>query len=199
MKTPNRKFLSVVAGLALGIGAIGTASAWYYAPSYYGPHGPNSHKQDRQGMMRDHGWAMRDLAAIIQGRKPFDRREATMLAREIEAGAGENLWRLYSPSSVASPGSRAAPSVWGSFDNFKANAAAMKESADRLADALEKRPTSEDYKQGVWVPEYSSPYGNRWGERDGGIIKEALNEYMRLNTICNACHQGYRGSRWQRW
>ena len=199
MKTPNRKLLAASVAAVIGISTIGTASAWYYAPSYYGQYGPNAMKQDRQQLMRDHGWAMRKLAAIIEGRKAFNRREATMLAHEVEAGAGENLWRLYSPSSVTAPGSRAEPSVWTNFETFKANAYNMKESAGRLADLLAKRPTEEDRKSGIWYPESSSSWGNRWGERDGGIVKEAIVEYMRLNSICNACHKGYRGSTWQRW
>ena len=199
MKSHNFRLLAAILGIGLGMGPLGTADAWYYGPSYDGPYGPNAMRQDRQELMHDHGWAMHKLRTIFEGRRPFNRREATELALAIEAGAGENLWRLYSPRSVTAPGSRTAPSVWGDFESFKANAQAMKESADRLADALAKRPEGADYRQGVWTPRYSAPWGNRWGEKGGGITREAIDEFRTLGALCQACHRGYRGSRYSRW
>ncbi|MBF0130756.1 MAG: cytochrome c, partial [Alphaproteobacteria bacterium] len=155
----------------------------------------------RKNLMRDHGSAMRRLSLMFDGRGGFDRREATKLARTVEAGAGENLWRLYAPGSVA-PGSRATPWMWEDFDSFKNNAEALKTAAGDLADALEKRPTADDYAEGrAWVPAY--PHGLRgpwdngeWGADGGGLTRDALDRFDTLADTCTACHVNYRFPRW---
>ena len=206
MKVLNTRLIAGLSALGLCMVAISAAHAWYdgpyrhhYGPSYYGQHGPDSMKRDRQKLMRNHGHAMDELEAIIEGRKRFDRLEATKLAREIEAGAGENMWRLYEPASVTAPGSRTAPPIWGNFDTFKANANALKQTAGSLADELEKRPTQTDYQEGVWVPPRSSGFGNLWGQRGGDMTNEAITEYIRLGRICTVCHLNFRTSRFSRW
>ena len=207
MKLLNAKFIAGLLGTGLCIVSISAAYAWYgggpygryYGPSHYGQYGPKAMKQDRQKLMRNHGDAMDDLHDIIVGRKRFDRLEATKLAREIESGAGENMWRLYAPASVAAPGSRTAPPIWGNFETFKANSVALKETAGALADELEKRPTGEDYREGVWIPPYSAGVGNRWGQRGGDMTQEAIAEYIRLERICTVCHLDFRTSTYGRW
>ena len=206
MKLLNKKLIAGLLGAGLCMVSISAAHAWYggpygryYGPSYSGQYGPKAMKQDRQKLMRDHGHAMDDLEAIIVGRTRFDRLEATKLAREIESGAGENMWRLYAPASVAAPGSRTAPPIWGNFETFKANSVALKETAGALADELEKRPTGEDYQEGVWIPPYSSGFGNRWGQRGGDMTQEAIAEFIRLERVCTVCHLDFRTSSYGRW
>ncbi|UCB54414.1 MAG: cytochrome c [Thiotrichales bacterium] len=206
MKLHKSKLIAALVGAGMCIAATGAAQAWYdgphgryYGPSYYGEHGPQAMKRDRQKLMRNHGHAMDELESVIEGRKRFDRLEATKLAREIEAGAGENMWRLYEPASVATTGSRTAAPIWGNFDTFKANANALKQTAGSLADELEKRPTATDYQEGVWVPPRSSGWGNLWGQRDGDMTHEAIAEYIRLGRICTVCHLNFRTSRYGRW
>lgn len=204
MKLRKKDLIAGLLGLGVCTAVITAAHAWYggpyRGPSYYDDYGPQAMKQDRQKLMRNHGHAMDDLEQIIEGRKRFDRLEATKLAREIEAGAGENMWRLYEPDSVAVRGSRTAAPIWGNFETFKANANALKQSAGALADQLEKRPTSSDYQQeGVWVPPRSSGFGNLWGQRGGDMTREAIAEYIRLGRICTVCHLNFRTSRYGRW
>ena len=205
MKLFNTKLLAGLLGLVVCMVTVSASYAWYDRPyrSSYGPsgqYGPDAMKRDRQKLMRNHGHAMDELENIIEGRKRFDRLEATRLAREIEAGAGENMWRLYEPASVAAPGSRAAPPIWGNFETFKANANALKLTAGALADELEKRPTQTDfYQEGVWVPPRSSGLGNLWGQRGGDMTHEAIAEYVRLGRICTVCHLNFRTSRRGRW
>ena len=203
MKLRSKKFTAVLMGLGLCVAAISAAQAWYgrphYGHSYHNDYGPQAMKRDRQKLMHDHGQAMDELEAIIEGRRRFDRLDATKLARQIEAGAGENMWRLYEPRSVAVSGSRTAAPIWGNFDTFKANANALKQTAGALADALEKRPTTEDYQEGVWVPPRSSALGNLWGQRGGDMTSEAIAEYIRLERVCTVCHLNFRTSRYGRW
>ena len=198
MKMLNKKLAAGLVGLGLGLASISAVNAWY-GPSYHGDYGPQSMKRDRQQLMRNHGHAMDDLEAMIDGRRRFDRLEATKLAREIEAGAGENMWRLYPPASVAAPGSRTAPPIWGNFETFKANANALKQTAGALADHLEKRPGPADVQEGVWVPRRSPGFGNVWGREGGDITHEAIAEYIRLGRICTVCHLNFRTSRYSRW
>ena len=197
MKSRSTKLVAGLLGLGVCLVSISAVSGWY-GPSY-NDYGPHSMKRDRQQLMRNHGHAMDELADMIDGRRRFDRLKATKLAREIEAGAGENMWRLYPPESVDAPGSRTAPPIWGNFETFKANANALKQTAGALADELEKRPTPADVQEGVWVPRYGSGLGNRWGQRGGDVTQEAIAEYIRLGRICTVCHLNFRTSRYGRW
>lgn len=244
MRGFSKKLLAGAAVLGIGVGMLGvaTAQAWwdpwggpYGGGPYGGPYGgaPYGHgwgpqsggmTADRQHLMKDHGTAMRRLVRMFQGRGMFDRREATKLAREVEAGGGENLWRLYAPGTTM-PGSRTAPWVWKNFDKFKGYAEELKVNSGNLADALEKRPTAEDYGKGVWVPDqrnYGGPWGggpwgggpwgggpwgggpwgggpgaqDGWGQRGGAISKEALDAFDALMETCNKCHSEFRTPRW---
>jgi len=210
MKPFGRKILISMVGIGLGMAALGSANAWYGGPFHGGgpyggpygggPYGSSAMTHDRQGVMRDHGRDMRDLAAMIDGRRMFDRVEATKLARGIEAGTGENLWRLYAPGSIA-PGSRSMPWIWNNFDAFKGYAEGAKAAAGALAEALEKRPTGFDVARGgAWMPRPGfgpgmGP-GNRWGQRGGAIDTDALAAFDKLTATCHSCHVNFRGGRW---
>ncbi len=235
MKQFSKRVRLGAIALGLGVGLLGAAAAqaWWnpywggygggpygYGYGPYGGHGPGASGMtfDRQNMMREHGRGMRQLARMIDGRSMFDRRKATTLAREIESGAGENLWRLYAPGSFGL-GSRTMPHTWGDFDTFKGHADQLKAAAANLADALEKRPTRENIQEGVWIPPNPAnrhgygyghggygpwgygggPYGGverPWGQRGGGITKAALEALDDLKEACVNCHANYRGSRW---
>ena len=204
----------VLTGLALGVGLLmaGTAVAQYWGGPWGG--GPYGHRSgamthDRQILMTEHGNTMRKIKRMFDGRRTFDRTEATKAAREIEAGAGENLWRLYAPGSRGM-GSRSAPTVWGSFDTFKSHAEALKAAARDLADALEERPTAKDWQSGqAFMPPRSArrfgpwggPWGgggpyDRWGQQGGGISTEAIAAFNKLKAVCHDCHANFRFSRW---
>ena len=221
MKSFGRKFVTGLVGVGLGMAAMGTAHAWWgggpwggygpYGGGPYGggPYGSSAMTQDRQVVMRDHGRAMRDLDSMFDGRRTFDRVEATKLAREMESATGENLWRLYAPGSISS-GSRSMPWIWNNFDAFKGYAEGAKAAAGKLAEALEKRPTGRDLATGHaylprggygpgyggFGPGYGRGYGNRWGQRGGAIDKEALEAFNALTATCHSCHANFRGGRW---
>lgn len=215
--TSGKRMVTGLAAVGVGLMVAGSALAQYWGGPWggYGPHGygPWGHDrgamaQDRQHLMSQHETTMRDLKRMFDGRRTFDRTEATKLAREIEAGAGENLWRLYAPGSQR-PGSRSAPTVWGSFDTFKSHSEALKTAAADLAEALEARPTAQDWRQGqVWVPPMSArrhapwggPYGrglhDRWGDRGGAMTREAVDAFNKLVDVCHRCHANFRFGRW---
>ena len=205
MSSLVRKTVKGLIGIGLGMAALGTANAWWgggpwgpHGAAPYGgsPYGSSAMTQDRQAVMRDHGRAMRDLASMFDGRRMFDRVEATKLAREIEAGTGENLWRLYAPGSIA-PGSRSMPWIWNNFDAFKGYAEGAKAAAGTLAKALEKRPTGSDFAQGhAYLPHPGFGPGGRWGQRGGAIDTEALKAFNELTATCHGCHANFRGGRW---
>ena len=206
MKSFSRKVVTGLLGVGLGMAVVGTAHAWYGGPWAGGPYGGGPYgssalTQDRQAMMRDHGRAMLDLDAMFDGRRMFNRVEATRLAREIESATGENLWRLYAPGSVT-PGSRSMPWIWNNFDAFKGYAEGAKAAAGKLAEALEKRPTGRDLASGhAYLPRggFGPGYGprmGRWGQRGGAINKEALEGFHTLTATCHSCHANFRGGRW---
>jgi len=156
--------------------------------------------------MRDHQRTMRDLDRMLSGRHPFNRAEATRMAREIEASAGENLWRLFRPGDWRE-GSRSTAIIWGDMDSFKSRAEALKAAAGELADELEKRPTAEDYTEGRAVmPDWRTQFGDapwergpwdggpysQWGNRGGAVSKEAYDAYLKLRDTCHSCHASFR-------
>ena len=73
-------FLAASAGLLF----LGTASAWWYGDPWYRPYGSGAMTYERQNMMRGHGYVMRELSGMFEGRRVFDRDEAVRLARELE-------------------------------------------------------------------------------------------------------------------
>ena len=192
--TDKRRFLGVAAVVA-GLLFMGSASAWYGGP-WYRPYASGAVTYERQNMMRGHGYTMQELATMFEGRRMFNRDEAVRLARELESGFGDNLIRNYPPGAVVA-GSRTLPSTWNNFGAFKGYAEASKQSAARLAEALEKEPTAQDVqKQGVWVPGPRMGYGDRRHRLEGLVSMEAIQEYSRLNATCHSCHMLFRGGRW---
>ncbi len=176
---------------------------WGGGPYYpYGGYGGRDLIHQRQVEMRDHEQAMRDVGHMLSGRRPFDRVEATRLAREIEATAGENLWRMFRPGDWRM-GSRSSSIIWGDMDRFKSHAEALKAAAGQLADELEKRPTAEEYAGGkAVVPDWrlerygaapweGGPY-SRWGNRGGAVTKEVYDAYLKLEDTCHGCHANFR-------
>jgi cytochrome c556 len=192
--TYGKRWFGAVA-LVSGLLVMGSASAWYGSP-WYRPLGSGAMTYERQTIMREHGYAMDDLSRMFVGRRTFDRDEAIRLARELENGFGAGLLKNYAPGAVVA-GSRTAPWTWRNFGAFQHHTEAARQSAARLAKALETEPTAQTMSsEGVWVPgraRASGPLG--WGP-DGAIPLEAVREYSRLNATCYSCHMLFRGLRW---
>lgn len=171
-----------------------------YPYSGYGAALDRTH--ERQSTMQDHRAAMRSVARMLSGQRNFDRAEAIGLAREIEAGAGENLTRLFKSGDWRrSPLSRAR--VGDDMDTFKAKADALKAAAGELADALEKQPSAEDFRAGrAWSPDWrrsargwgmGGPYRyGRWRNEGGTVTKEAYDAFHKLQATCYGCHVNFR-------
>lgn len=227
MKRWTKGLVAGAAMIGFGAGLVATASAqwWGGGPWGGGPRGPGFHGRDgdprvmtfdRQVMMRDHGEAMLDLKRMFDGRRSFDRRQAAIWAGEIEAGAGENLWRLYMPGSRAR-NSRALPRVWAEFDTFKGFAETLKNRAAALADELAERPTVDQLRRGdIHVPPmeryrgrpwgaygggpWGGPgrYGGRWGQRGGAMTKDSVAAFTEVVNACHQCHDHFRIAKWWR-
>jgi cytochrome c556 len=195
MKTVSRK-VWFGAAVCVGLLLVSTASAWYGGP-WGRPYGSGAMTYERQNMMSDHGWAMRGLSEMFEGRRAFNREEAVRLARELEAGLGDQLIRNYAPGTWVA-GSRTAPWTWRHFGAFKGYAVGAEQSAARLADALEKEPTTEEIQQeGVWMTSPPRRGIGRWHHlRDDRVSLDAIREYSQLNATCHSCHGLFRGGRW---
>lgn len=194
MKTAHRKRMTGIVAIGVGLLLMGTANAWY-GSSWYRPYGSGAMTYERQNMMRGHGYVMRELSGMFEGRQVFDRDEAVRLARELEEGFGDNLLGNYAPDSWVA-GSRTAPWTWRNFGAFKGYAEGARQSSARLAEALAKQPTGEEVQQeGVWIP--PGMRYDRWGQQRGGLISmPAIQEYSRLNATCHSCHMAFRARRW---
>jgi cytochrome c556 len=207
MRAQHDRWTIGAAALAAGLLLAGAANAWYGVP-WDRPLGSGAMTYERQTMMRQHGYAMRDLAAMIEGRRTFDRGEAIRLANELESGFGDALVRNYAPGAVVA-GSRTVPWTWRDFGLFVGYSEAARQSADRLAEAMADEPDADEIgAQGAWNPRPAmgrrlgprpAPYPARVGWRrpiDGLISMDAIHEYDRLNATCQSCHALFRGWRW---
>jgi len=194
MKPKDKARLLGLATLAAGLLAADAAGAWYGA-SWNRPYGSGAMTYDRQSMMRGHGYTMRSLAAMLDGRRSFDRDEAIHLASELRDGLGERLLNRYAPGTLVA-GSRTAPWTWNHFGAFEAYARGAGQAADELATALAEAPDSGPQAAGTVVPR--QPYGpGRWAGRHRDVIPPAVFQaYGRLNATCHACHGQFRGPRW---
>lgn len=149
----------------------------------------------RQDMMRSHGYDMTELAQMLDGRRAFNRAEATRLAREIEQGFGDDLLRQYAPGTVVA-GTRTAPWTWGQPAQFKAMAERAQAAAKRLADELENEPSADQVReQGAWVTGGRAGLGG-WRRLDGVLSVGAVRAYGQLRSTCTACHWQFRTGRW---
>lgn len=194
MKSTLRKRWIGAAALLGGLLVMGSASAWYGGP-WYRPLGSGAMTYERQTIMREHGYAMDDLSRMFTGRRTFDRDEAIELARELEAGFGTPLLKDFAPGAVVA-GSRTAPWTWRNFGAFQGYTVAARQSAARLAEALETEPTAQTISQkGIWVPGHARAMAPL-SMGDGAIPLEAVQEYSRLNATCYSCHRLFRGLRW---
>lgn len=193
MKTGTRNRAIVMAALA-GMLISSAATAWYGGP-WYRPYGSGAMVYKRQDIMRSHGYDMTELAQMLDGRRAFNRAEATRLARDIEKGFGDDLLSQYAPGTVVA-GTRTAPWTWGQFGQFKAMADGARETAKRLAEGLENAPTNEQVReQGAWVTG-ARPGLGRWRHLDGLVSIAGIQAYDQLRATCSGCHWQFRTGRW---
>lgn len=195
MKATSKKiWLGVAAAIALML--VSSASAWWYGDPLYRPYGSGAVTYERQSVMRDHGWAMQDIASMFQGRRAFDRDEAVRLARELEATLGDEMLKNFAPGTRVA-GSRVTPWVWRDFGAFRGYAIGARQAAGELASALEQAPTSGDVeRQGAWMAS-RHPTRGRWSHLSDDLVSmQAIQAYTRLNANCHSCHMMFRGGRW---
>ena len=173
-----------------------TAGAWWYGDPWYRPYGSGAVTYERQSLMRDHGWAMQDLASMFEGRRAFSRDEAVRLTRKLEADLGDEMLKNFAPGTRVA-GSRVTPWVWRDFGAFRGYATGARQAAEELASALEQAPDSKEIRQqGAWTTS-RHPAMRRWSHLDDDLVSmQAIQAYTRLNANCHSCHMMFRGGRW---
>lgn len=187
-------WLGVAATVALML--VNNASAWWYGDSWYRPYGSGAVTYERQNVMRDHGWAMQDMASMFEGRRAFNRDEAIRLARKLEATLGDEMLKNFAPGTRVA-GSRVTPWVWREFGAFRGYAIGARQAAEDLASALEQAPSSDEAEQqGAWMTS-RHPAMRRWSHLSDDLVSiQAIQAYTRLNANCHSCHTMFRGGRW---
>ena len=181
---------------AIALTLVSTANAWWYGDPWYRPYGSGAVTYERQNLMRDHGWAMQDIASMFEGRRAFDRDEAVRLVRELEATLGDDMLKNFAPGTRVA-GSRAAPWLWRDFGVFRGYAIGAQQAAKELGGVLEQPPTSEELQQqGAWMTSRHPAMG-RWRHLSDDLVSlQAIQAYTRLNANCHSCHAMFRGWRW---
>lgn len=209
MTSFHRMALSATAAVA-GVLLAGSALAqwngpWapsgpFQAPGYQNPMAQGQQQtQGRRIDMTDHGRNMDELDKMFDGRLNFNRDRALRLARELEAEAGEALWKQFQPGSH-SRNSRVMPRILSDFETFQAYAETLKHNAGALVAALENNPTPHDVMRGgAYVPRgsYNTPWRRSPYQRPdfGAVDMRALQAYATMAATCNICHTVYRGWR----
>lgn len=186
--------LGGVAAIALTL--VGTANAWWYGDAWSRPYGSGAVTYERQSVMRDHGWAMQDIASMFEGRRAFNRDEAVRLARRLEATLGDQMLKNFAPGTRVA-GSRVTPWVWRDFGTFRGYAISAKQAAGDLASALEQAPTGDRLEhRDAWMTS-RHPGTGRWSHLSDDMVSiQAIHAYTRLNANCHSCHAMFRGRRW---
>ena len=208
MKNNKVVILSIVA--AAGIAVASSALAQWNMPWGGGPGGPGfmagqgqqqpqQQTQARRTQMTGHGHNMDELEKLFDGRLNFNRDRALRIAREIEAGAGENLWKQFQ-TGTHGLNSRVMPRILSDFETFQAYAETLKHNAGVLVEALQRNPTPVDvYRGGAYVPRGSygtpyrrGPYGQAQRPDFGAVDMKAMQAYAGMVATCNICHMVYR-------
>ncbi|MBF0247501.1 MAG: cytochrome c [Alphaproteobacteria bacterium] len=202
-----------VAAVAAGVLATSGAFAQWAppGPGMWGPGGQGrpdtSRTQTRQGEMTRHGWKMDELERMFDGQSNFNRGRALTLAREIEAGAGEALWKQFEQPGSHGPSTRITPRILADFDTFKEYAEVLKSNAGSLASALEAKPTPQEVFQGRAMMPRGSTMPPPWAmhapqrraapqQQDiGAVDLKALQAFAATAATCEVCHMVYRGRR----
>ena len=195
MKSMSKRIWRAAA-IGLGLVRVGTAGARWGGNPWYTPYGSGAVTYERQNDMRRHGWSMKDLASIFEGRRAFNREEAVRLARELEADLGDEMLKNFAPGTRVA-GSRVTPWLWRDFGAFRGYALGSRKAASELADALETAPTGDEIqRQGAWLTSRRPGY-SRWSHLgDDMVSMDAIQAYTRLNANCHSCHMMFRGYRW---
>lgn len=209
MKTSIFRRVLGIAIVGAGILSSGSVAAGWYGDPWSRPYGSGAVTYQRQTVMRDHGYVMKQLSDMFDGRRSFNRDEAARLARELQQGFGDNLIRNFPPGTMVA-GSRTLPATWRHFDTFVAYAKGAEGAAYRLAEVLAQPPSGDDAdyagtrippmgmgpgRRGPWQPGYRGPAGA--GQRPGERIPlDAVREFGELNANCHSCHMLFRGGRW---
>ncbi len=150
-------------------------------------------KHRRQRQMDNHEDAMESLNDMLFGGFGFDREKAIKLARKIQSSSGAALSGNFHRGSIATSGSRAAPSIWGNEESFKANAKVLQETAKALALELGKRPTAEE---GAVFLKTGAPYKAPKDRKDEPVSPAVWEKFNDLSDACFACHMRFRGYEW---
>lgn len=200
------KMVTLGVAVAAGIALASSALAQWSGPWGAGPGGPGyqlgqgqQQTQGRRTQMTGHGHSMDELEKLFDGRLNFNRDRALRIAREIEAGAGENLWKQFQ-AGTHGPSTRVMPRILSDFETFQTYAETLKHNAGVLVEALQRNPTPHDvYRGGAYVPRGSygtpyrpGPYGQAHRPDFGAVDMKAMQAYAGMVATCNICHMVYR-------
>ena len=160
-----KKFQSGIAAvaaagaLAVAIGAVLTSND---ALAQSGPTAEQAIKY-RQGVYKAILWNFGPMAAVVQGKAPYDAQEFTRRAERV-AQLAPMLIEGYPPGSDTGATTRAKPAIWQNMAEFRELMSTMEGKASDLAAAA----------------------------RTGDEAK-AKAAFGQLGSACKACHDKYRG------
>lgn len=116
----------------------------------------------RSGLMEVMGWNMKQMGAMLKGKKDFDQATFARRARDLNAAAHLDVLAGFPEDSVDDE-SDAKDEIWLDWENFTAKLDAMRNKSEALAQAAASGET--------------------------GAIKPAFSE---LGKACKSCHKAFR-------
>jgi cytochrome c556 len=121
--------------VGLGIAAIAVAAGTVAVAA-------GSPVEERQGLMKQVGQAMKDVGPFVGGAQPYDAAKVNAAMATI-AGNAEKLHKLYPPDSKDAPKTEALPKIWenkADFDKRLTELSKLAKDAQKSTDSASFKP-----------------------------------------------------------
>lgn len=142
--------------------AVATLAATLAAADAFAQAKPEDAILYRQGAFKVIGWNFGPMAAMVQGRIPYDKEGFAKRAANV-AAVSAMPFEGFGPGTDAGAPTKAKPEVWSKADDFKAKMMKMNEETTKLA-AIAKTGSLDDIKK----------------------------QFGATGASCKACHDDYR-------
>lgn len=126
---------------------------------------PEAIIKERQSLMSMQNWALRDIAMMVKGQRPYDKEVAMRSAALLEV-TNKMILEAFPSGTESGAETRARPEIWADPDKFKQALARLQAETPKLTEAA--RAGTVDALRGAF----------------GGVVKG-----------CDGCHESFRAKR----
>jgi cytochrome c556 len=152
--------------------------------------------KERMMAMKAIGDSMKQLAALMKGKSPYDPDQVKKNALVIKKHSGENLVKLFPKGSGHKP-SEARPEIWQKWDDFGAMAERLSKTADALVITADKH-SAHVKKSGMMKDGTDGTKADQATVQTTGQVfsmpppMPSVALFKDLAKTCKSCHTTYR-------